>query len=392
MSDWQWKNDVKKRDGYVCRRCGFDKNLHAHHILPKDTHPYDRDYPPNGLTLCGNCHSLLKDKEEQTDLRGFLPNDQEIDEQLKYLSENALVNKSQRVLLEGKETKNINRSVRREFRLGNKRFKHEQYEVAIFAYDKVIHLKSDFVEAYYYRGKAKHELKQYKNAIADYDDAIRLKSDFVEAYYYRGKAKYELKQYKAAIYDYDKALSLKPNYVSAYFDRGLAKYALRRYQDVIIDYDMVTLFTRNNPSAYFNRGLAKYKLGQHDTAIIDFDEAISLKPDFVKAYYYRGLAKYEQELYDAAIADFDEVNHLDPNFKEDSPYLKLAIYEKAIRQNPKDPFAYYCRGQVNAELGQHDAARINYDIAGWLSPRIFCDGLLREIFRHKKNEPIISVN
>ena len=352
MSDWQWKNDVKKRDGYVCRRCGFDKNLHAHHILPKDKYPYDRDYPPNGLTLCGNCHSLLKDKEEQTDLRGFLPNDQEIDEQLKYLSENALVNKSQRALLEGKETKNINRSVRCEFRLGNKRFKHEQYEVAIFAYDNVIHLKSDFAEAYWYRGKAK----------------------------------YELKQYKAAIYDYDKALSLKPDYVSAYFDRGLAKYALRRYQDVIIDYKMVILFTPDDANAYFNRGLAKYKLGQHNTAITDFDEAISLKPDFVKAYYYRGLAKYEQELYEAAIADFDEVNYLDPNFKKESPHLKLAIYEKAIRQNPKDPFAYYCRGQVNAELGQHDAARIDYDIAGWLSPRIFYDGLLREIFRYKINE------
>ena len=182
-------------------------------------------------------------KEEQTDLRGFLPNDQEIDEQLKYLSENALVNKSQRALLEGKEMKNINRSVKREFRLGNKRFKHEQYEIAIFAYDTVISLKSDFAEAYWYRGKAKHELKQYKNAIADYDDAIRLQSDFVEAYYYRGKAKYELKQYKAAIYDYDKALSLKPDYVRAYFDRGRAKYALRRYQDVIIDYNMVILFT-----------------------------------------------------------------------------------------------------------------------------------------------------
>ena len=70
MSDWQWKNEIKKRDGYVCRRCGCDKNLHVHHILPKGKYRSERDYPPNGLTLCGNCHSLLKDKEEQTDLPG----------------------------------------------------------------------------------------------------------------------------------------------------------------------------------------------------------------------------------------------------------------------------------------------------------------------------------
>ena len=360
MSDRQWKNEIKKRDSYVCRRCGYNKNLHVHHILPKDKYPYERDYPPNGVTLCGNCHSLLKDKEGQTDLRGFLPDDQEIDEQLKYLNENAsLVNESQRALLEGKEAQRINRSVKREFRLGNK----------------------------------KSNQKQYRDAIIHYDNAIRLKSDFAEVYYRRGKAKYELKRYKAAIYDYDNALRLKPDDVNSYFNRGLAKYALRQYESVITDYNMVIRFASDNVSAYFNRGLAKYKLRQHDAAIADFDEAIRFNPDFAKAYYHRGIAKYEQELYDAAIADFDEVNCLDPGFKKDSPHLKLAIYEKAIRQNPKDQFAYYYRGQVNAELGHHDAARIDYDTAGRLNPKVCYDGLLREIFGHEINEPIIiSVN
>ena len=350
MSDWQWKNSVKERDGYVCRRCGFDKNLHVHHIFPKARYPYEQDYPPNGVTLCGNCHSLLKDKEEQTDLRGFLPDDQEIDEQLKYLEANAsLVNKSQRILLAGNKSKRINRLIKDKFRQANN--------------------LSD-------RG-------EYEEAIVLYDDAIRLKSDFVEAYYYRGKAKYELKRYKPAIHDYDNALRLKPNDVDSYFNRGRAKYALGQYEAAITDYNMVLRFTPDNVSTYFNRGLAKYKLRQRDAAIADFDAAVCHNPDFADAYYYRGLAKYEQELYDAAIADFDEVNHLAPSFKKDSPHLKLAIYEKAIRQNPKDPFAYYYRGQVNAELGQHDAARIDYDTAGRLNPKICYDGLLREIFGHK---------
>ncbi len=350
MSDWQWKNKIKKRDGYVCRRCGFDKNLHVHHILPKDKYPYEQDYPPNGLTLCGNCHSLLKDKEEQTDLRGFLPDDQEIEEQLKYLSENAsLVDKSQRIFLAGNKSQRINGSVKDKFRRAN-----------------------DFSD----RG-------EYKEAIALYDDVIRLKSGFANAYLNRGKAKYKLKRYKAAIYDYDKALSLKPDNVSAYFNRGRARYALRQYKSMADDYNMVLRFTPDNVSAYFNRGLAKYKLKDRDAAIADFDEAICLNPDFAKVYYYRGLARYEQELYNAAIADFDEVNYLDPGFKKDSPYLKLAACEKSIRQNPKDALAYYYRGQANAELGQHDAAQIDYDTADWLSPKVRYDVLLREIFGKK---------
>lgn len=355
--------------------------------MPKEKYPYERDYPPNGVTLCGNCHSLLKDKEGQTDLRGFLPDDQEIDEQLKYLNENAsLVNESQRALLEGKKPQRISRLVKREFRLGQKRAKQKQYELAILAYDNVIHLKSDFVEVYYDRGKAKYELKRYEDAVADYDDAIRLKSDFVKAYYHRGRAKHELKQYKAAIYDYDNALRLKPDDADSYFNRGLAKYALGQYKSVITDYNTVLLFTPDNVNAYFKRGLAKYKLRQRAAAIADFDEAIALKPDFAKAYYYRGLAKYEQELQDAAIADFDKVNHLNPSYKKDSPHLKLAACEKNIRQNPKDALAYYYRGQANAELGQQDAARIDYNTAVWLSPRVYYDGLLLEIFGRNYNK------
>ena len=321
MSEWQWKNEIKKRDGYVCRRCGFDKNLHVHHILPKDKYPYEQDYPPNGLTLCGNCHSLLKDKEEQTDLRSFLPDDPKIDEQLKYLSENAsLVLKRQRMLLAGDKSQKINRLGENKFRQANEFSDQGEYE----------------------------------KAIALYNDAIRLKSDFVEAYYHRGRAKYELKRYKAAIYDYDNAIRLKPDNISVYFDRGLAWDALGQYQFVITDYNMVIQFTPDNVSAYLNRGLAKYKLDQHDAAITDFDEAISLKPDFAKAIYYRGLAKYEQELYDAAIADFDKVNCLNPDFEKDSPYLKLAIHEKAIRQNPDDAFPYTNRSRAAYWDGRND--------------------------------------
>ena len=68
----QWKQDVRKRDGNSCRRCGFDTNLEVHHIKPLVKYPEFAIEIDNGLTLCGNCHSLLRGREEATDLLKFV--------------------------------------------------------------------------------------------------------------------------------------------------------------------------------------------------------------------------------------------------------------------------------------------------------------------------------
>ena len=68
----QWRQDVRQRDGNACRRCGFDTNLEVHHIKPLVKYPEFATELENGLTFCGNCHSLLKGREETTDLLKFI--------------------------------------------------------------------------------------------------------------------------------------------------------------------------------------------------------------------------------------------------------------------------------------------------------------------------------
>ena len=81
----QWKDRVKDRDGHACRKCRYDKNLHVHHIKPLDKYPDFATVLDNGLTLCGNCHSELRGREETENLRLFLRNDPEIDRQLRLI-------------------------------------------------------------------------------------------------------------------------------------------------------------------------------------------------------------------------------------------------------------------------------------------------------------------
>ena len=49
-SSW-WAKKIKDRDGEACLRCGFDRNLEAHHIMPVDVYPEYIREDINGLTL-----------------------------------------------------------------------------------------------------------------------------------------------------------------------------------------------------------------------------------------------------------------------------------------------------------------------------------------------------
>ena len=68
----RWRREVRQRDGDACRVCGVHLNLHIHHIKPLEKYPDFATELDNGITLCGNCHALLKGKEESTNLQTII--------------------------------------------------------------------------------------------------------------------------------------------------------------------------------------------------------------------------------------------------------------------------------------------------------------------------------
>ena len=87
----RWRRDVKQRDEGACRVCRVHLNLHIHHIKPLEKYPDFATEIDNGITLCGNCHALLRGKEESTNLQTIIEAatkkpDRQTTDQLKRLS------------------------------------------------------------------------------------------------------------------------------------------------------------------------------------------------------------------------------------------------------------------------------------------------------------------
>lgn len=51
-----WRIMIKKQDDYICKICGSEEKLIAHHILYKHKYPEKSLELDNGATLCNLCH------------------------------------------------------------------------------------------------------------------------------------------------------------------------------------------------------------------------------------------------------------------------------------------------------------------------------------------------
>lgn len=51
-----WREEVKQRDNYQCRKCGSKSNIQAHHITAYKDKKRARYVSKNGISLCRKCH------------------------------------------------------------------------------------------------------------------------------------------------------------------------------------------------------------------------------------------------------------------------------------------------------------------------------------------------
>jgi len=133
------------------------------------------------------------------------------------------------------------------------------YADALAAYDKVVFIRPNNVDAWLNRGVVLENLGRYSEAVISYDTAIAIQPRDAQVWYNRGVVLRKLGRYSDAIASYDKAIAINPDYVEAWLNRGVALDYLGRYDEAIASYDKVLALQPNHTVARENREIAVAK-------------------------------------------------------------------------------------------------------------------------------------
>ena len=272
-------------------------------------------------------------------------------------------------------------------KLGDQKFRKEDYRGALANYNQAIRLDSTFAKAYNNRGLLKgNTSNDRQGALADLNQAIRLDRTFAQAYYNRGLLKQDmLKDIQGALADLNEAIRVDPTFAKAYRDRSLIRQN-KCDQGGQADLDEAI---RVDPT------FAK----AHRDYLLTIENENNVDPTFAKAYHDRVLIR-KNKCDQGALADFNEAIRLDPNSAEgyynratlniknlkDSQGV-LADYNEAIRLNPNYVGAYVSRGLYKENLNDHQGALANFNEAIRLEPNDAFLYYFRGLFKyHQLND------
>lgn len=158
----------------------------------------------------------------------------------------------------------------------------QNYQAALYSFDKAVEIKPGKHEAWYNRGIALRQLGRLDEAVASYDKAVQIKPDKHEAWYNRGIALRQLRRLDEAVASYNKAVEIKPDYHEAWYNLGNALGQLGRLDEAIASYDKAIELNPEYANAWYNRACAYGSLNNMDLALRDLQQAINLDAEYSK--------------------------------------------------------------------------------------------------------------
>jgi predicted O-linked N-acetylglucosamine transferase (SPINDLY family) len=183
------------------------------------------------------------------------------------------------------------------------------WEESLRAFDMLLSIAPDSVDALNNRGFVLNALARREEAIASYERALAIDPEHAEALVNRGAALADLGRNEAAIGSYDRALTVAPHHVGALCNRAKALNALCRYEEALSSLERALAVRPDHAEAIFTRGNTFFMLQRFDAAIDCFEQVRAIKPDHPHA---------EAALVNCCLStcDWDRLARLEPRLND----------------------------------------------------------------------------
>jgi len=145
---------------------------------------------------------------------------------------------------------------------GNTHYLAKKYKEALAAFEQVIKLVPNSIEAYFRKGVTLNALKRHEEALAAFEQIIKLHPFYADAYNSKGDALSNLKRYKEASVAYEQAIELDPSYPEAYNGKGCVLSYLERDEEALVAFEQAIELQSNYAEAYYNKSFTLEHLGR----------------------------------------------------------------------------------------------------------------------------------
>jgi len=186
--------------------------------------------------------------------------------------------------------------------------------------------------------------------------------------------------YEQMIQTANEILEINPYDVDAINEIGFVNYKLGRFSDAISNYKKALFLDPTYTDSMINLGIVYAVQGNYAEAHSLFKDVLKIEPKNTYAMFNQALAYTGQDNLSAANHEFEKLIGIDEQFYD--AYLELAInnndmknYDTALLwandllSKEKDNIeAFFVKGQILAQMDQHEEAIARYDKALLIEP------------------------
>ena len=165
-------------------------------------------------------------------------------------------------------------------------------------------------EAFYYLGILFLKSNNFNEAIFNFEKALLISPNFIECLHDLGTAYTNIGNNQKAIGAYQKALLLNQNIPELFYNLGNTYTEEKMYEDAITSYTKAIKIASNRPEFWCNRGTILSDVGRYEEAISDFDMAIKINANYPDAWYNKATTLSDTHNYKEALICYEKANSI----------------------------------------------------------------------------------